>query len=61
MGHEDSAGKLDYNQGVFYKIDKDNLENPTVEIAPVNISNGLAWNAANDKFYYIDTDSNQVR
>lgn len=48
------------SHGVFYKITKENLDNPTVEIASVNISNGLAWNAANNKFYYIDSPSLQV-
>ncbi|KAF7286553.1 hypothetical protein GWI33_004952 [Rhynchophorus ferrugineus] len=61
MGAEDtSTGDLTPNNGVLYKITKENLGDPTVEIAPVNISNGLAWNRANDKFYYIDTPTLQV-
>lgn len=58
MGAENtSTGALTPNNGVLYKITKDNLDNPAIEIAPVNISNGLAWNSANDLFYYIDTPS----
>ncbi|CAG9766961.1 unnamed protein product [Ceutorhynchus assimilis] len=53
-------GVLSPDEGVFYKVTKENLENPSVEIAPVNNSNGLAWNAANDQLFYIDTNSNQV-
>ncbi|XP_050303750.1 regucalcin-like [Anthonomus grandis grandis] len=61
MGAEDTnTGELVPNQGIFYKFEKGNLGNPTVEIAPVNISNGLAWNAANNKLYYIDTPTLQV-
>lgn len=62
MGWEnETTGAVDSDQGIFYKITKDTLDNATVEIAPVNISNGLAWNAANDKFYYIDSLSLEVR
>jgi len=57
IGTMESGGD---SHGVFYKITKENLDNPTVEIASVNISNGLAWNAANNKFYYIDSPSLQV-
>ncbi|XP_049823903.1 regucalcin [Aethina tumida] len=60
MGYEDSNGNLTPNQGVFYKITADNLENPQVILAPVNISNGLAWNKANDKLFYIDTPTNKI-
>lgn len=56
MGAQDRAtGEVDPDAGIFYKITRETLNNPTVEIAPVNISNGLAWNAANDKFYYVDS------
>lgn len=59
MGAE-ADGEVTPNNGVFYKITKDNLANPTVEISPVNISNGLAWNRANNKLYYIDTPTLKV-
>lgn len=61
MGYEDRSGNLDPNQGSLYFITNKNLANPEAVIAPVNISNGLAWNRANDKFYYIDTPTNQVK
>ncbi|XP_008197562.2 regucalcin [Tribolium castaneum] len=59
MGHEDSSG-LTPNQGVLYQVTCPTLNSPLVEIAPVNISNGMAWNKANDKLYYIDTPTRQV-
>jgi gluconolactonase len=52
---EQINGEVISNNGVFYKIIKENISNPIVEISPVNISNGLAWNQANNKMYYIDT------
>ncbi|XP_056645977.1 regucalcin-like isoform X1 [Diorhabda sublineata] len=48
------------DQAVFYTITKENLENPTVAAAPVTNSNGLAWNKANNKLYYIDTPTLKV-
>ncbi|XP_025831057.1 regucalcin isoform X1 [Agrilus planipennis] len=60
MGYENSIGVVP-NQGSLYLITKENIENPEVVIAPVNISNGLAWNKANTKFFYIDTPTRQVR
>lgn len=61
MGYEDRNGNLDTNKGSLYFITKQNLEHPEAVITPVNISNGLVWNKANDKFYYIDTPTNQVK
>lgn len=31
-----------------------------VEVSPVSISNGLAWNEDNTLMYYIDTATDQV-
>lgn len=65
MGAEDSNG-LKPNEGVFYKIEKDednygsSFINVTEILQPVNISNGLAWNKANDKLYYIDTPTRKI-
>ncbi|XP_068898596.1 regucalcin-like [Tenebrio molitor] len=59
IGFEDSRG-VTPNHGVLYKMTRDNLDNPAVMIAPVNVSNGLAWNKANNKFYYIDTPTRKV-
>ncbi|CAH1102762.1 unnamed protein product [Psylliodes chrysocephalus] len=47
-------------QAFLYKITKHNINDPTVAISHVTNSNGLAWNKANDKFYYIDTPSLKV-
>lgn len=61
MGYEAPNGELNPNRGSLYFITKENLPHPKAVITPVNISNGLAWNRANDKFYYIDTPTNQVK
>ncbi|KAL1497758.1 hypothetical protein ABEB36_008661 [Hypothenemus hampei] len=61
MGYEDPQTRaLDANQGILYKMTKDSLISPKVEVAPVNISNGLCWNKANNRMYYIDTPTRQV-
>lgn len=60
MGLQYANGDVKPNEGVLYLIDTNNLEDPIVKIAPVNISNGLTWNDANDKFYYIDSQANKV-
>lgn len=59
MGYEDANG-VKPNEGVLYLIDQNNLNSPAVKVAPVNISNGLAWNKANDKLYYIDTPTRKI-
>lgn len=59
MGYEGPNG-LTPNEGVFYKATRENIDSPQVILAPVNISNGMAWNAANDRFYYIDTPTGKV-
>jgi gluconolactonase len=59
MGYEGPNG-LTPDEGVFYEMTCDNFDPPLIKIAPVNISNGLAWNKANDKLYYIDTPTGQV-
>lgn len=59
MGYENSSGVLP-NQGGLYLFSKSNLKTPQLVISPVNISNGLAWNSANTKFYYIDTPTDTV-
>lgn len=60
MGFESSTGVVP-NEGILYSISKDKLNDPTRVIQPVNISNGMAWNKANNKFYYIDTPTLTVR
>lgn len=59
MGYENSSGVLP-NEGSLYHINKNNLANPQIVISPVNISNGMAWNSANNKFYYIDTPTDLI-
>ena len=58
MGNDGANGTPD--EGILYLVTCDNLDSPLVEVAPVNISNGLTWNAANDKFYYIDSPTLQI-
>ncbi|KAH1017539.1 hypothetical protein HUJ05_008163 [Dendroctonus ponderosae] len=61
MGFENPQTRsLDANQGMLYKMTKDTLISPKVEVAPVNISNGLCWNKANNKMYYIDSPTRKV-
>lgn len=61
MGREDSTGVL-MDRGTLYRVDN----NPTVScraeamVAPVSISNGLAWTADNRLLYYIDTPLRKV-
>lgn len=59
MGYENSSGVVP-NQGALYLITRDNLYQPRQAIAPVNISNGLAWSSDDTKFFYIDTPSLRV-
>lgn len=54
MGFEGPTG-VTPNEGVLYLASKYSLNNPVPVIHPVNISNGMAWNRALNKFYYIDT------
>lgn len=51
---------IDINAGSLYCITNDNLDKPEVAANPVNISNGLAWNKENTKFYFVDTTPNTV-
>ncbi|KAI4503564.1 hypothetical protein M0802_000967 [Mischocyttarus mexicanus] len=51
-------GKVKPNQGSFYRIGKDFV--PQVEISPVSISNGLAWNKEDDTLYYIDSPTRKI-
>lgn len=59
MGYEDSSGVAP-NAGSLYFITPENLADPLKIITPVNVSNGLAWNRANDKFFYIDTPTYNI-
>lgn len=59
MGFESPNG-VSINEGILYSITKDTLNYPLPVIQPVNISNGMAWNKANNKFYYIDTPTLSV-
>ncbi|GLV44460.1 Senescence marker protein-30 [Carabus blaptoides fortunei] len=59
MGYQNASGVVP-DQGSLYRYTKDNVDNPTVEIRPVSISNGLAWSKDNTKFYYIDTPTRKI-
>lgn len=56
MGHEGESG-VDPEQGSLYKITYESFERM---ISSVSISNGLAWNAADNKFYYIDSPTLKI-
>ncbi|RZC34271.1 regucalcin-like [Asbolus verrucosus] len=58
MGKDGDVGTP--NEGTLYKVTRDNVSSPEVMVSPVNISNGMAWNKANNKFYYIDSPTLQV-
>jgi len=58
MGPEPTVGYVTPNQGSLYLLQAGN--DPVVEVSPVSISNGLAWNKDNTLMYYIDTATNQV-
>lgn len=51
-------GQIAANKGTLYRVD-DKLE-PKIEVTPVSISNGLAWNKEDDTFYYIDSPTRTV-
>lgn len=59
MGFENASGVVP-NEGSLYLFTKFNLKSPKVILTPVNISNGISWNKANDKMYYIDTPTRQI-
>jgi len=58
MGPEPTVGSVTPNQGSLYLLQVGH--NPVVEVSPVSISNGLAWNRDNTLMYYIDTATGQV-
>ncbi|KAK9695751.1 SMP-30/Gluconolactonase/LRE-like region [Popillia japonica] len=60
MGYDIAGEIIDVDCGSLYFISNETAENPVAAVQPVNISNGMAWNLANDKFYFIDTTADQV-
>lgn len=60
MGYENASGVVP-NAGSLYFISRKNFKNPAAVITPVNVSNGMAWNKENNKFYYIDTPTKQIK
>ncbi|XP_046742787.1 regucalcin-like [Diprion similis] len=58
MGAENASGDIVPDQASLYRISSDLV--PDRVIVPVSISNGLAWNHANNKFYYIDSPTQQI-
>uniref|UniRef100_A0A6P7FQY7 Regucalcin n=1 Tax=Diabrotica virgifera virgifera TaxID=50390 RepID=A0A6P7FQY7_DIAVI len=65
-GKADKQGRLWWGtmgsegRGLFYTITRENLNDPKIAAQPVATSNGLAWNKANNKLYYIDTPTLKV-
>lgn len=59
IGVENSKGVVPH-QAFLYKITKDNLVKPTIIRSEITNSNGIAWNKANNKMYYIDTPTLKV-
>lgn len=59
IGHEDSNGVVP-NEAALYRITGNSLSEVEVAIPNVTNSNGLCWNKANDKFYYIDTQTRTI-
>ncbi|OXU18487.1 hypothetical protein TSAR_008681 [Trichomalopsis sarcophagae] len=57
MGPE-IENKVIINRGSLYKIDSTLLT--TKIISPVSISNGIAWNIDDSKFYYIDSPTRKI-
>ena len=51
MTYEELAG-----EGALYRLDR-NAKNMERVLSNVTVSNGLSWNLAGDKFFYIDTYS----
>lgn len=58
MGEEKPVGVVKPNQGTLFKVS--NTCQLTSEVSPVSISNGIAWNKANDKMFYIDTPTRRI-
>lgn len=58
MGDEINGQPSPPNLGSLYRIDEQ--LKPLVEISPVSISNGLAWNREDDTFYYIDSPTREI-
>lgn len=60
MGFENASGVVP-NQGSLYLFNGDKLSAPAIKIAPVTVSNGLTWNNDDDKFFYIDSPTRQIK
>lgn len=58
MGDEIDGQPSPPNLGLLSRID-DEMKH-VVEISPVSISNGLAWNIQDDTFYYIDSPTRVI-
>lgn len=61
IGYEDASG-LRPNDGALFRVcvPTDLNLNPEVILAPVNVSNGIAWSKDNKIMYYIDSPSRKV-
>lgn len=59
MRREQRGDIFDETDGTLYKYAKG--EEVTSILARIGVSNGLAWNAKKDKFYYIDSCAMNIR
>lgn len=57
MGSEPVLGKVTPNAGALYSFEGGKI---TKHLGKIGISNGLAWNTALKKFYYIDSPERKV-
>lgn len=60
MGFENASGVVP-EQGSLYLFNLKKSNNPQIKITPVTVSNGLTWNKDDDKFFYIDSPSRQIK
>lgn len=59
MRREQCGDIFDVNDGTLYKYAKG--EEAKSLVAPIGVSNGLAWNQKSGKFYYIDSCAMNIR
>lgn len=58
MGSEPILGKVTPNAGSLYTLETDGKIKQ--HLSKISISNGLAWNTALQKFYYIDSPERKI-
>lgn len=58
MGVEPVNGNVEPNKGTLYSLEKGGQ--PIPHVSSVTISNGLAWDVKEKKFYYIDSPERKI-